>query len=76
MASPGTFGGTTCYLYSLNGGQNNTPVWTAILGPQSPSGNPPAVHFPAQSIAPNTVSVGNNNASGSNGIVYLSLNCN
>lgn len=76
MASPGTFGGTTCYIDSLSGGQNNTPVWNQTIGPQSPSGNPPTVHFPAQSISPNTVNVGNNNSSGSDGIVYVSLNCN
>jgi hypothetical protein len=71
LSGPATFGGTTCYLDSLNGTINN-PNWRAVLGPVSPSAN--TVRFPAQALQPpNTVDVGN---PGTNGTVYLSLNCN
>jgi hypothetical protein len=53
-----TFGGTTCYIYSLKGGGSSTPTWNQVIGPATPSGNT-LVFQPATLPAPNTVNVGN-----------------
>lgn len=64
------FGGTTCYLYSLNG-QGSTATWNQVIGPATPSGT--TVTFPPANLqAPNTVDVGSTSTGNQ---VYLSLAC-
>lgn len=71
VVSPASFGGTTCYIYSLNGLGSSTPTWRQGIGPATPSGS--TVTFPPVTLPPpSTVNIGDP----SNGNqTYLSLNC-
>ncbi|MBV8580361.1 MAG: hypothetical protein JOZ86_06960 [Candidatus Eremiobacteraeota bacterium] len=69
--SPATFGGTTCYLWVLQGVVGGTPSWVQRIGPATPSGN--SLTFPAATLGGNnTVDVGSPSTGGQS---YLSLNC-
>ncbi|MBV8748552.1 MAG: hypothetical protein JO103_02435 [Candidatus Eremiobacteraeota bacterium] len=69
--SPASFGGTTCYLWVLQGLGGGNPQWTRVIGPATPSGS--TINFPPATLGGNnTVDVGPP-STGSQ--AYLSLDC-
>ena len=71
VQNPATFGGTSCILYSLNGGGGSAYYWQSAIPGLVPSGNTITM-TPTTLTAPNKVDIGNPSLGTS---TYLALVC-